>query len=163
VGYTKKRLILMNFYTFKNDVLSFNSGESLYNLSDISVLNIDFTNTELGIYIVPREHEMRLDLISFKLYGTTNYVEELMKINNILNPFSIKEGDIINYVSTDKIPSMHSVKEDRKLKALNLALVDPNKNTEKEKLPPSVKPKGKEQLVLDKKNKKIRIINNFQR
>jgi len=58
---------------------------------------------------------------------------------------------------------MHSVKEDRKLKALNLALVDPNKNTEKEKLPPSVKPKGKEQLVLDKKNKKIRIINNFQR
>lgn len=151
----------MNLYTFKNNRLEFKNG--VYNLSDLSVNRENFDESDLGIYIVPREHAMRLDLISHKLYGTANYVEELMKINNILNPFSIKEGDVINYVRLDLIPSMYVVKEDRVLKDINLGLVDSTKNTEKEKLPPSIKPKGKDQLVVDKKNKKIKIINNFER
>jgi len=51
------------------------------NLFDIFQKNI-VNNLSIGkrIYIVPREYEMRLDRISEHLYGSSDYVEELMII-----------------------------------------------------------------------------------
>jgi hypothetical protein len=153
----------MNIYTFANDRLSFRGTQEVYTLSDLSTLAPRFEDTDLGIYVVPREHAMRLDLISNHLYGSTDYVEELMKLNHILNPFSVKEGDYINYVSLDKMYSFYVKKEDVELNKRNLNLVDSAKNTEREKLPPTSKPRDVKQLTIDKKRQKIKIINNFQR
>ena len=56
------------------------------------------------VYKVPREFEMRPDLISAAVYNTSEYAELILKFNSISNPFTIKEGDII------LIPNLNSVK-----------------------------------------------------
>lgn len=154
---------MIEFYTFENDLLERKKElDNLKSLSEVSVINIKIPNSELGIYVVPREFEMRLDLISNYLYGNTKYVEELMKLNSIINPFSIKQGDIINYVNVDRIVDMHSRKEDRELEQYNLELVDKNKNN-KNKSEPVKKPSNIKQVNIDDKNKKLKIINSFKR
>jgi len=48
-----------------------------------------------NVYKVPKEFEMRPDLISGAVYNNSLYAELILKYNGISNPFSIKEGDII--------------------------------------------------------------------
>lgn len=50
-------------------------------------------------YIVPDEYAMRMDLISYELYDSLEYVHILCKANRILNPFAVSKGDIINYTT----------------------------------------------------------------
>ena len=54
---------------FKKDVVSYSDGE---------------------LYKVPREYEMRPDLISQAVYGTPDKAEIILKYNEYSNPFSIK-------------------------------------------------------------------------
>lgn len=60
-------------------------------------------------YKVSKEYEMRPDLVSKALYGTTDYTEMLLKYSTINNPFSLETGDIIYAVSIDSI--YHPVKD----------------------------------------------------
>jgi hypothetical protein len=46
-------------------------------------------------YKVPKEFEMRPDLIAGAAYNNTLYAEFILKYNGISNPFTIMEGDII--------------------------------------------------------------------
>lgn len=48
-----------------------------------------------SIYKVRKEYEMRPDLISMVLYGTTDYTEMILKYSLISNPFSIERDDLI--------------------------------------------------------------------
>ena len=48
-----------------------------------------------SIYKVRKEYEMRPDLISSVLYGTTDYTEMILKYSLINNPFAIEKDDII--------------------------------------------------------------------
>ena len=48
-----------------------------------------------GVIVVDTETEMRPDLISYKFYGSSNYVDIICKANNIFNPFSIIEGQVL--------------------------------------------------------------------
>lgn len=48
-----------------------------------------------NIYKVPKEFEMRPDLISASVYNNTLYAEYILKFNGISNPFTIQEGDMI--------------------------------------------------------------------
>lgn len=56
-----------------------------------------------GIYssfiTVNRSDEMRLDKISKIIYNSYEFIHELMKVNEIMNPFSIKNGDKIYHGS----------------------------------------------------------------
>jgi hypothetical protein len=52
-------------------------------------------NVNWNIYKVPKEYEMRPDLIAGAVYNNTLYAEYILKFNGISNPFTIKEGDII--------------------------------------------------------------------
>jgi hypothetical protein len=56
------------------------------------------------VYKVPKEYEMRPDLISGAVYNNSQYTELILKYNGISNPFTIKEGDII------LIPNLDSMK-----------------------------------------------------
>lgn len=46
-------------------------------------------------FIVTKQYEMRPDLISLAVYGTDEYADFIMKRNEVSNPFSIAEGDIL--------------------------------------------------------------------
>ena len=48
-----------------------------------------------SIYKVRKEYEMRPDLISSVLYGTTDYTEMILKYSLINNPFSLEKDDLI--------------------------------------------------------------------
>lgn len=48
-----------------------------------------------SIYKVRKEYEMRPDLVSSVLYGTTDYTEMILKYSLINNPFAIEKDDII--------------------------------------------------------------------
>jgi hypothetical protein len=152
----------VNFYTLTDDSLGNREQNGLYKLSNITVKSYDFTENQLGLYRVPREHEMRIDLICMKLYDSLNYVEELMKLNNILHPFAIKEGDVINYLPLDLLNLMHAEYKENELQPTNLSQVDAEKSSNKEKREPSEKPREIKQIVEDKQAKKVKIINNFQ-
>lgn len=48
-----------------------------------------------SIYKVRKEYEMRPDLISMVLYGTTDYTEMILKYSLINNPFALERDDLI--------------------------------------------------------------------
>ena len=60
----------------------------------------------ISVYEVSADEVCRIDLISEKFFNSPDYSEYILKYNNISNPFSINEGDIlnipdINYVAVD--------------------------------------------------------------
>ena len=80
----------------------------------------DLTNATSGSYVLrsPRAYtvnrmtEMRLDKICYELFGRIDYVHQLMKINQIYNPFSIKKGDTIIWSAFDELEDVTSVPEE---------------------------------------------------
>ena len=56
-----------------------------------------------SIYKVRKEYEMRPDLISSVLYGTTDYTEMILKYSLINNPFTLEKDDLIYGASMSDI------------------------------------------------------------
>lgn len=48
-----------------------------------------------SIFKLRKEYEMRPDLVSMVLYGSTDYTEMVMKYSLIPNPFALEEDDLI--------------------------------------------------------------------
>jgi len=57
----------------------------------------------IDYFLVTQDESMRPDLITKKMYGYMDNIEGVLKFNDISNPFSIEEGDILY---TYDIPSM---------------------------------------------------------
>lgn len=121
-------------------------------------------------YIVKKEESMRIDLICFSIYNHFNYIDELLTINNILNPWSINEGQIIYYIEEDDMSAIKrtygSLSNDDQIAE---SLVNPNKDTKKDPnrdagtgLPASIKPAGIKDVSIDFNDKKIKIIDKFK-
>lgn len=70
-------------------------GTEVLDLAD-SIFDPNKAMTQIGsVYKVRREYEMRPDLISMILYGTTDYTEMVLKYSLINNPFTIETDDVI--------------------------------------------------------------------
>lgn len=155
----------MKIYSFDTNSIKFNNITKLF---DIFQKNIEYNNEiQLFVYFVPREYEMRLDLVSKKLYGTNNYVEELMVINNIINPYSIKENQKIYYCTKDALETLYvkdnlSNNDDIREEIIKNSQPSKNRNVTKQKTPTTVKPKNLKQVTIDTKNRKIKIMNTFK-
>lgn len=54
-------------------------------------------------HFVEKEEEMRMDLISDRLYQTTEYTAFLCRLNNIINPLNIKEGTLLIWCEEQNI------------------------------------------------------------
>lgn len=69
----------------------------------VSMFNLNAMTSypKYNIYRVPKDFEMRPDLIAAAVYNNTSYAEIILKFNGISNPFSIKEGDLILVPSLD--------------------------------------------------------------
>lgn len=158
----------MNIYSF--DISPLKIKDKLYNIFQ---KNIQYsTEIQLFTYLVPREYEMRLDLISKRIYGSSNYVEELMVINNIINPYSVKENQEIYYCDRNSLNALY-VKDDLedtddirekiiKASQSNNKSSNNKNNETQNKIPTTLKPKNIKQVTIDTKNRKIRIMNSFK-
>jgi hypothetical protein len=139
--------------------------DGLFNLFQKNIVNTN--NIKLEPYFVPREFEMRLDRVSKFLYGTSNYVEELMVLNDIINPYSIKEGQLIYFCSINSIVNLY--KKDELIgdeEASKKRLVNSSQAKTKQKfindqnLAPTIKPSNLKQVKV--KDNRVEIINTFQ-
>lgn len=93
------------------DIYTIEEGVEAVDLSD-TIFDENKAMTKIGdVYKVRKEYEMRPDLISYALYGSTDYAEMIMKYSLINNPFAIERDDIIFGVSLTDI--YNPIKETR--------------------------------------------------
>lgn len=78
----------------KNTLINESTGESYFDLTAPSFKYKDKYGIK-GLHYVSQDQEGRIDLIAVQYFGNTEYVDAICVINNIFNPFSIKEGDVL--------------------------------------------------------------------
>jgi hypothetical protein len=131
---------------------------------DLFQNTFDYTKENYFLsYTVTKEDEMRLDLISYKLYGTTDYMDIIWNVNNIDNPLNIKQGTVLIYPSTDLDSLRITPPEENESVRLEVTSrpivdkttrIDPNRQTYNQNnssLPPT---------ILDRKTNQIDISSN---
>ena len=69
------------------------------NIAKPSLLFKNINEPQYEEHIIDADEVGRFDLIALKFYGNHDYVDTILKFNNIINPFAPVAGDII------KIPS----------------------------------------------------------
>jgi hypothetical protein len=112
---------------------------------------------------------MRLDKISEHIYGSSDYVEELMILNDLISPYSVKEGQYIYFCQYSDLSKLYTTDEiatqqDKARQALlNSMQTDRNKKNlfNDENLPLTIKPNVLKQVSVTNDNK-IKIINTFE-
>jgi hypothetical protein len=158
----------MEIYSFKDNILSrqeFSQGYT-YDLFKPVLTDKNMLTIQKFSYIVPLEYEGRMDRISEELYGDNKYVDELLKINNIINPFSIKAGDTILYISIENLYSLYNEETDN-IKGIDVLNINNAKNTRKDEnrksdvVSPVVKDKRNKQVYWNKDNKTVTISNKI--
>lgn len=87
------------------------------------------TNTTVNQYVVQREQEMRVDLITNDIYKNINYVDFILDINDIDNPLNIMSGDTIYYVDSEFIDNYRVTSKEI---ATRNTLLNANKSTKKD-------------------------------
>lgn len=98
---------------------------------DLTQLTFQYRNdVELYQYEVQRGEEMRMDLVCESIYGGIDYIDIIMRINNIDNPLNIKEGTIIRYPDSSKI-SLYRIIEEKKSEVQS-KIVNTNKTTRRD-------------------------------
>jgi len=115
---------------------------------------------EFQYYYILKEDEMRIDLICYKIYNNTDYIDILLNFNEIDNPLNIKEGDVLRYPNPKDIESLRYKTESKNtVKALLNRNKAPRKDDSRKKyiednfsLPPTVLPNPLEPITQDGNN-----------
>lgn len=129
------------------------------NLYDLIYPLLSYNNNpdDINEYIVKDDKEMRLDLICYEIYGTIIYMDELMHLNGIIDPYSVKSGDIIKWAPIDQLKRYReSYKDDETLRK-NLKQVDDNNRKLTTSSPDNYVP-----VMIDKDNREIIITNKLK-
>lgn len=79
-------------------------------------------------FICDEKHEMRIDLICMDIYQHMENIDILTNINGIINPLSIKSGDILYYVDDAEAESIRS--DENILKTILDSIKSANKGKE---------------------------------
>lgn len=130
-----------------------------------------------SVYNFPCEdkHSMRIDLVCFDIYQSTDNIDILTNINGIINPLSIKSGDVLYYVDQDDIEdvrsdeavftailnSVKSANKGKEMKQDKNRQKDVNKRNETEKAKSYVPPNIVETSNVETNNGKIILRPNF--
>jgi len=80
--------------TLKNKLIIDKTGEGYWDLTAPSFIY----DSELGVkslHYVMQDQVGRIDKISYKYFGSSEFVDAICVVNNIFNPFSVNEGDIL--------------------------------------------------------------------
>lgn len=81
------------------------TGETLIDLVS-STFKFTGIGSSAGPTFVDEYEVMRPDLLSNKVYGSTDYWEVLLKYNGVSNPFSLEEGEILIAPSFNSLERM---------------------------------------------------------
>jgi hypothetical protein len=81
-------------------------GATGIGIYDLTELTYQFIQSVTAQYFVEPQDEMRMDNISNNIYGSSDYVDILMDINDIDNPLNVMSGDTLIYVDPSVITSM---------------------------------------------------------
>ena len=80
--------------TLKNKLIIDKTGEGYWDLTAPSFVY----DSDLGVkslhYVMP-DQVGRMDKISYKYFGSGEFIDAICVVNNIFNPFSVNEGDIL--------------------------------------------------------------------
>lgn len=80
--------------TLKNRLIIDRTGEGYYDLTAPSFIY----DSDLGVkalHYVMQDQVGRIDKISQKYFGSGEFIDAICVVNNIFNPFSVNEGDIL--------------------------------------------------------------------
>ncbi len=122
-------------------------------------------DVQLRYYIVDRSRAMRLDLVCTDLYGDISNLQMLMFINNIDNPFGVKENDLIFWIEAKDLskatvvdPKVLDDGRDNLINAFKASVSDPARsaylqNRGNDQLPPNVVADNSPKIIID--NNKI--------
>jgi len=80
--------------TLKNKIQDSATGEMYWNLSSPSFKYLA-NNGVKALHYVTVDQAMRPDLVAIQWLGSSDYTDALCYVNNIFNPFSLQEGDIL--------------------------------------------------------------------
>ena len=84
-------------------IINIDNDIEVIDLSE-SIFNPNKSMTQIcSIFKVRKEYEMRPDLVSTALYGTSDYTEMILKYSLINNPFAIEKDDLIYAASLSDI------------------------------------------------------------
>lgn len=138
--------------TLKNTLVDEKTGESYYDLSAPSFTYISEYGIK-GLHYVSADQAGRIDLVSEQYFGTTEFIDAICIVNNIFNPFSVLEGEILiipNLKNPDVFYSRPSkiVTPDKK----QAEYINPNQASQKDK--------SRIERLIEKTKKKKNGVNN---
>jgi len=146
-------------YTFDTLNLLLTDKNGFPDFNQVTVITDE--NYIIGALVVDKSLEMRIDLISILLYDSPQYIEELCALNNIINPFNIKENDIIFYFnSEDAINFYNQTENTNKLDKIKL-LLNKNKDTKQDVFRPSINSNNLQQVKVDENTGQVNFISSF--
>jgi hypothetical protein len=149
----------MYIYSLENTKISIDS-----NFFDLfyPMLSDNYDLLSFGEYKVESSREMRMDLISMDIYGDTKHVDELLYLNGIVDPYSVKMNDIIYYANNINIIRTSYKNENLSTKidyvitgTTSIVVNDVFANN------PTLAPNGYKSMIVDTDNNEIIITNKL--
>jgi hypothetical protein len=151
----------MKIYSFENGKIG---QDGLYDLFKKTVVNR--VDIDVSPFVITDEFDGRLDLVCKYLYGSNEFMEELMAMNGIINPHSIKTGDEIFYTESNKLKQLYHKDEEDDSNKSDILNINKDKTTSsdpnRKNYPPSIKPANMKQITVNHNKKKITVTNKLK-
>lgn len=104
--------------------LEINPATGLYDLT-VKTISDETSKLKLLPFTLTSRHEMRIDLLAEDLYLKADEIMPIMKLNDIVNPLSIKEGMVVYYVSVQDLDVLK--RSDQNFDKIKNALINTGK------------------------------------
>lgn len=106
---------MANIYTFSKLKNNYVDDEDLrYSLFSTNIVTNNIDYSTMNECVIMRDDVMRIDTLMRRLYGNNpyamQYLDIILKINNIDNPFNLNEGQVIYYPPMERI-EMYTIEE----------------------------------------------------
>jgi len=128
--------MVIKLFDLKNEMLR--NGETMIDfLSNNFLVNYFDPQLEIArLMLVEERHLCRLDLLSYEAYQSIDYVDVIMKFNQITNPFSMQINDIIVFptkASVNRFYQQEALRNDKLILDTKALFIDPSRASKKDK------------------------------
>jgi hypothetical protein len=128
--------MVIRLLDLKNEMLR--NGETMVDfLSNNFLVNYFDPQLEVArLILVEERHLCRLDLLSYEAYQSIDYVDIIMKFNQITNPFSMQIHDLIvcpTKASANRFYQQEPMRNDKLILDTKALFIDPTRASQKDK------------------------------
>jgi hypothetical protein len=128
--------MIIKLFDLKNEML-LNGETAIDFLSNNFLVNYFDPQLEVSrIILIEERHLCRLDLLSYEAYQSVDYVDILMKFNQITNPFSMQVHDLIVCPTKDSAARFYQQEPLRNSKLIldtKALFIDPSRASQTDK------------------------------